>query len=47
MIDHELHATWRARLEEQQASGLSAAAWCREQGIPDHQFYYPFSGLTA
>src|SRR5690625_4969788 len=40
MIDHELHATWRARLEEQQTSGLSAAAWCREQGIPDHQFYY-------
>ena len=40
MVDHELHATWRSRLKKQQVSGLSIAAWCREQGIPDHQFYY-------
>lgn len=40
MIDHELHATWRARLEDHRVSGLSIAAWCRKKGIPDHQFYY-------
>lgn len=40
MIDHELHARWRDRLEDQRTSGLSIAAWCRQHHIPDHQFYY-------
>jgi hypothetical protein len=31
---------WRIKLDQARSSGLAAAAWCREQGIPYYQFLY-------
>ena len=33
-------AAWRALVEAQERSGLSMSRFCREQGIPYHQFLY-------
>lgn len=35
----EMWARWRALLAEQQKSGQSVAAFCRERGLRDGQFY--------
>ena len=31
---------WRERLLAWQQSGLSTAQWCRQQQLPEHQFFY-------
>ena len=31
---------WRKRFEQQKRSGLGIAAWCKQQGIRDNQYYY-------
>lgn len=31
---------WADQIEQWQASGKSAAAWCREQKLVYHQFFY-------
>ena len=35
----ELSAVWRERLEAQQASGLSVAAWCKQAGVSAWSVY--------
>lgn len=35
----ERSAVWRERLRAQQASGLSIAAWCKQEGISAWSFY--------
>lgn len=35
----ELVAVWRERLQVQQASGLSVAAWCRQAGLSTWSVY--------
>lgn len=47
MTHDERRALWQQRLAEQQASGLSIVAWCWQQDIPEHQFYYWRKRLTA
>ena len=31
---------WQQRLEHWQQSRLSTAEWCRQQQLPEHQFFY-------
>ena len=31
---------WQQRLENWQQSPLSIADWCRQQQLPEHQFFY-------
>ncbi|MCO6431168.1 MAG: transposase [Deltaproteobacteria bacterium] len=31
---------WKRRVEEQAASGMSAAAYCRKHGIKENTFHY-------
>jgi hypothetical protein len=38
---------WTRRVAEQRASGLSAAAWCREQGINQPSLHYWLKQLSA
>lgn len=33
-------ADWLELIKDYQASGLSAAAWCRENNLKPHQLYY-------
>ncbi len=40
MSSDDLRSLWEKRLAEQQISRQSIAAWCKEQSIKDHQFYY-------
>lgn len=40
MTRAERRAMWQERVEAYNASGLSVAAWCREQDIPDHPMHY-------
>ena len=47
MTSDTRRATWQRLLAEQQASGLSIIAWCFQQDIPEHQFYYWRKRLTA
>jgi transposase-like protein len=35
-----LHERWRERVGAFQASGMSVAAWCAEQGLSKDQLYY-------
>lgn len=35
----ERSAVWRLRLQAQQASGLSIAAWCKQEGVTAWSFY--------
>jgi hypothetical protein len=35
----KLSAVWRERLEAQQASGLSVAAWCKQAGVSAWSVY--------
>lgn len=34
------HRQWLAMIREQKASGQTIAAWCSDQGISQHCFYY-------
>ncbi|MGA8163831.1 MAG: hypothetical protein WB791_02260 [Waddliaceae bacterium] len=36
----QLQEKWTAWIEEWQSSGLSGAAWCKQQKIAYHQFIY-------
>lgn len=36
----ELRQEWEKRLEDFQASGQTATAWCSEHGIHMHRFWY-------
>lgn len=36
----EKRIEWKSRFDAWKASGLSIAAWCREQGIKKSQMYY-------
>lgn len=36
----EKQLNWQARLETCRASGMSIAAWCRQEDINIHQMYY-------
>lgn len=40
MSNGDLRSLWEKHLAEQQISGQSIAAWCKEQSIKDNQFYY-------
>ncbi len=40
MVDLEKRKLWEERIEAFSASGLSQAAWCREQDLPAHQLSY-------
>lgn len=40
MTHSEKRIEWKARFDAWKTSGLSAAAWCREQGIKTSQMYY-------
>lgn len=40
-------ATWQRLLAEQQASGLSIAAWCFQQDVSEQSFYYWRRRLVA
>lgn len=31
---------WKERIQAFRDSGLTRRAWCREQGIPEHQLHY-------
>jgi len=35
----DLNAVWRERLQAQQASGLSVAAWCKQEGVSAWSVY--------
>jgi transposase-like protein len=37
---------WKSRLDAWKSSGMSVAAWCREQGLKDHQMYYWIQKFT-
>lgn len=39
MTREDTHALWKARVAAQQASGLSAIAWCFQQDVPLQPFY--------
>lgn len=36
----EKQLNWRARIETCRASGMSMAAWCRQEDVNVHQMYY-------
>ena len=36
----EKQLNWQARLETCRASGMSMAAWCRQEDVNVHQMYY-------
>jgi transposase-like protein len=40
MANDELRKKWEARISEFKASGQSGAAWCAENNVNLHQFYY-------
>lgn len=42
-----IKAEWKHKLDQWQSSGQSMAAWCREQYIPIHTFYYWRSKLNS
>ena len=51
-LSEELKQRWKENILKQRQSKLSIAAWCRQNGITVHTFYYLFSynqdgGLTT
>ena len=40
MANLELQQEWAERVAEFQASGLSAAKWCKANGYKEHQLWY-------
>lgn len=40
MILTDKRIEWKERYDAWKASGLTVAAWCREQGVNIHQMYY-------
>ena len=39
-FSEELKQQWKENILKQRQSGLSIAAWCRQNGIVVHNFYY-------
>jgi len=37
--EQDLSAVWRERVQAQQASGLSVAAWCKQEGVSAWSVY--------
>lgn len=46
MTRTEKRIEWKARIDAWKASGLSAAAWCREQDVIPSQMYYWIRSLN-
>ncbi len=46
MTRTEKRIEWKARIDAWKASGLSAAAWCREQDVNSSQMYYWIRSLN-
>lgn len=40
MTKEDNRIEWRARYDSWKESGISAAKWCRNHGLKDHQLYY-------
>ena len=40
LASKEIQNQWKANILEQRSSGLSMAAWCRQNGHAVHSFYY-------
>lgn len=40
MTRHERRLMWQERVDQCRASGMSVAAWCRENEVPEQQMYY-------
>ena len=40
MADINLRNLWEGRIEDWKKSGKSIVQWCKENNLPDHQFYY-------
>ncbi|WP_428834906.1 IS66 family insertion sequence element accessory protein TnpA [Sporolactobacillus vineae] len=40
MTRAELHASWKKRMSDFEANGLSGSQWCADQEIPLSQFRY-------
>lgn len=38
-VNKALHEAWRARIEQQEASGLTVAAFCEQAGITPNSFF--------
>ena len=39
-MDQDNRALWKERIQEQSSSGMSMAAWCRQNHIKKSTFYY-------
>lgn len=39
-MENKIPSSWNEMISEQEASGKSAASWCKEDGIPTSTFYY-------
>ena len=39
-MDQDNRALWKERIQEQASSGMSMAAWCRQNHIKKSTFYY-------
>src|SRR5690606_40841733 len=40
MTRHERRLMWQERVDQCRASGMSVAAWCRENEVSEQQMYY-------
>lgn len=40
MTRHERRLMWQERVDQYRASGMSVAAWCRENEVSEQQMYY-------
>lgn len=40
MTQRDKRIEWESRYDAWKESGLSVAAWCREQSLKEHQMYY-------
>ena len=40
MTRHERRLMWQERVDQCRASGMSGAAWCRENEVPEQQMFY-------
>lgn len=40
MTRDERRLMWQERVDQCRASGMSVAAWCRENEVPEQQMYY-------
>lgn len=50
MVNPDLHASWQQTLSDWQESGMSGAAFCKQQSLSYHQFVYwrrKLNGITV